>query len=137
MITVKLKGGLGNQMFQYAMGRSLAIDKNEKLVLDAAEYDMIQLHENPYRRRYELYYFGIPDLRKKGIFAKYLLPYYNLIRCEIYNRFQALMPSSYIREKDISHRERERERRIFISMGIGSLKNTSITMRKLLKKTSL
>lgn len=110
MITVKLKGGLGNQMFQYAMGRSLTIDKNEKLVLDAAEYDMIQLSKNPYRRRYELYYFNIQDLRKKGIFAKYILPYYNLIRCKVYDRFPSLTPSYYIREKDIYERERERER---------------------------
>ncbi len=31
MVTVKLMGGLGNQMFQYACGRSLANDLGEYL----------------------------------------------------------------------------------------------------------
>lgn len=34
MITAKLQGGLGNQMFQYAAGRSLAIQFESPLVLD-------------------------------------------------------------------------------------------------------
>ena len=34
MITTKLTGGLGNQMFQYAFGRSLALRKNTVLQLD-------------------------------------------------------------------------------------------------------
>jgi hypothetical protein len=34
MIIVKLKGGMGNQMFQYAIGRHLAIKHNTQLKLD-------------------------------------------------------------------------------------------------------
>lgn len=34
MIAVKLKGGIGNQMFQYAVARSLAIEKNTWVYLD-------------------------------------------------------------------------------------------------------
>jgi hypothetical protein len=34
MITVKLQGGLGNQMFQYALGRSLADQNKTELYLD-------------------------------------------------------------------------------------------------------
>lgn len=34
MITVKLQGGLGNQMFQYAIGRQLSIINNTNLKLD-------------------------------------------------------------------------------------------------------
>lgn len=34
MITVRLKGGMGNQMFEYAAGRALAIRNNTELVLD-------------------------------------------------------------------------------------------------------
>ncbi len=34
MIVVKIKGGLGNQMFQYACGRSVALAKNDTLKLD-------------------------------------------------------------------------------------------------------
>ncbi len=34
MLIVKLKGGLGNQLFQYAFGRLLALRRNEELKLD-------------------------------------------------------------------------------------------------------
>ena len=34
MITVNLKGGLGNQLFQYAFGRRLSLLRQEELVLD-------------------------------------------------------------------------------------------------------
>ena len=34
MIIIKLKGGLGNQLFQYGFGRVLAIQRNEPLKLD-------------------------------------------------------------------------------------------------------
>lgn len=39
MITVKLMGGLGNQLFQYAFGRSLSSDLNTKLCFDLCHYD--------------------------------------------------------------------------------------------------
>ncbi len=39
MIIVKLKGGLGNQLFQYALGRVLALKNNDKLKLDGTGYD--------------------------------------------------------------------------------------------------
>jgi len=39
MITVRLLGGLGNQLFQYAVGRSLSIDRDDSLYLDASFYD--------------------------------------------------------------------------------------------------
>jgi hypothetical protein len=34
MIIVRLKGGLGNQMFQYAVGRALSVHYGVKLFLD-------------------------------------------------------------------------------------------------------
>jgi len=37
MIYVKLLGGLGNQMFQYALGRHLSIKNNDSLTLDLTE----------------------------------------------------------------------------------------------------
>lgn len=36
MIITRLRGGMGNQMFQYAIGRALSIKKNTKLGLDLA-----------------------------------------------------------------------------------------------------
>ena len=44
MIVVGLKGGLGNQLFQYALGRRLAIDRGRPLVIDARA-----LHSDPLR----------------------------------------------------------------------------------------
>src|SRR5438128_2342097 len=38
MIIVKLMGGLGNQMFQYAAGRSLSIMNNTEVKLDLSFY---------------------------------------------------------------------------------------------------
>lgn len=39
MILVQLKGGLGNQMFQYAAGRSLALKYQAPLLLDTGSYE--------------------------------------------------------------------------------------------------
>jgi hypothetical protein len=39
MITTKLKGGLGNQMFQYATGRTLSHKTQENLVLDISAFE--------------------------------------------------------------------------------------------------
>jgi len=44
MIIVQLLGGLGNQMFQYAAARNLALSKQEKLVLDAESFATYDLH---------------------------------------------------------------------------------------------
>ncbi len=38
MIIVKIKGGLGNQMFQYALGRHLALKNDEELLLHISPY---------------------------------------------------------------------------------------------------
>lgn len=44
MITSRLVGGLGNQMFQYAAGRALAARLSAPLLLDAAEFGNYRLH---------------------------------------------------------------------------------------------
>lgn len=44
MIISNLIGGLGNQMFQYAVARALSIDIDTKLMLDASDFDGYQLH---------------------------------------------------------------------------------------------
>lgn len=45
MIIVKLMGGLGNQMFQYALGRSLAVRNSGELKIDKADYKTYKLHD--------------------------------------------------------------------------------------------
>ena len=56
MILVRLVGGLGNQMFQYAFARSISVDKRVEVKLDA-----ISGFENDcfYRRSYSLDHFDI------------------------------------------------------------------------------
>lgn len=53
MIVVKLNGGIGNQMFQYAAGRRLAAVRNTELQLDTSEFQHYKL------RVYELHAFNI------------------------------------------------------------------------------
>ena len=53
MIITKLMGGLGNQMFQYALGRHLALLKNASFYLDITYYEADKL------RKYELDCFDI------------------------------------------------------------------------------
>ena len=45
MIIVFLRGGLGNQMFQYAAGRSLALTTNQSLMLDLNDFYDYKLHQ--------------------------------------------------------------------------------------------
>ena len=70
MVTIKLMGGLGNQMFQYAIGRSLAHDLGEKLILDTSFYDRI--HANATPRHYELNHLDIQgEVLQRGFFSRY------------------------------------------------------------------
>ena len=39
MIILKIQGGLGNQMFQYAAGRNLSISLNTEIKLDITSYN--------------------------------------------------------------------------------------------------
>jgi hypothetical protein len=54
MIITKLKGGLGNQMFQYAAGRSLSILRKTELKLDLSFYKNL----DPAYRRYQMSAFN-------------------------------------------------------------------------------
>ncbi len=55
MIIVKVIGGLGNQLFQYAFGRSLAHANGAELKLDTSPFKRYNLH------RYSLHHFNIPE----------------------------------------------------------------------------
>ena len=45
MVTIKLKGGLGNQMFQYALGRTIAQRRGTSIALDVSSYRYDKLRE--------------------------------------------------------------------------------------------
>ncbi len=59
MITIKLVGGLGNQLFQYAFGRALATKQNTELVLDHTTYTTWQFQTNDAVRNFKLDHFNI------------------------------------------------------------------------------
>ncbi len=86
MITIKLAGGLGNQMFQYAFGRSLALRKNTSLQLDTTS---LQQGEGTTSRAYALdtFQIGVPLVaassaqkslvnKIRGRLERQFLPYY-------------------------------------------------------------
>ncbi len=56
MIITKLQGGLGNQLFQYAIGRRLAIDQKTELKIDIDFYD---IQANVTKRDFKLKAFQI------------------------------------------------------------------------------
>ncbi len=70
MIIVKLKGGLGNQLFQYAFGRKMSIIKKTKLKFDTSSLEKDKI------RNYKLDNFHIigKPLNDLGLFkTKFLL----------------------------------------------------------------
>jgi hypothetical protein len=44
MIICNILGGIGNQMFQYAAGRSLSLKTNQQLKLDLNDFSKYRLH---------------------------------------------------------------------------------------------
>lgn len=65
MVAVELIGGLGNQMFQFATARALALSRNEKLLLDQHLFADYELHS------YGLNHFNIDSVfleKEKTIF---------------------------------------------------------------------
>src|ERR1051326_814195 len=59
MIIVRLLGGLGNQMFQYALGRTLALKNSDELNLDIEGYKSQARTNERSIRRFELDHFNI------------------------------------------------------------------------------
>lgn len=59
-ITVGLFGGLGNQLFQYATGLTIALRNGVPLVIDLYGFEFDQF----FKRRYELEVFKIQDVQK-------------------------------------------------------------------------
>ena len=95
MIFVKLAGGLGNQLFQYATGRRLAWYVKSELKLDVSGYT-----EDPLRE-YELGAFNIAENFASDVDSEALtLPRNNRFSGKLQRLFRIpqKIPSSYVRE---------------------------------------
>jgi hypothetical protein len=88
MIIVQLQGGIGNQMFQYAAGRALAIRNNTHLKIDLSFLKNGVLEENVDYRNYGLNNFCIIEdiineedlnrfVRKSKFFSKLKISWFN------------------------------------------------------------
>ena len=61
MILVELNGGIGNQMFQYAAAKSLALHHKTTLKLDVSPGTDKSMPQELKPRPFELHYFNLPD----------------------------------------------------------------------------
>src|SRR5436190_426406 len=59
MVIVRLAGGLGNQMFQYALGRRISLLHDVPLKLDLSWFETPELRRGMTPRDYELSHFNI------------------------------------------------------------------------------
>lgn len=100
MVTIKLMGGLGNQMFQYAYGRYLSIKNNEELKLDTTFY-LPGNQDLQLVREYDLHIFKniksylTVNSREyiEGYFQRY--DYVTEIRNTLLNDFEIVLDGEY------------------------------------------
>ena len=76
MISIKLSGGLGNNMFEYAAAKSLSKKKNLRLCYFTQRNRSFYL-EN-YLNFYYPFFFGKKEIFQKQISNKDLTDYFNL-----------------------------------------------------------
>ncbi|MDB5228753.1 MAG: hypothetical protein JWN78_2946, partial [Bacteroidota bacterium] len=105
MIKVALNGGLGNQLFQYAAGRALAVKNNTKLFFDVIPlYSKLQLKNIATYRKYELGIFSI-DAQKNDIPFKGKLFYPLAKMLYFVDKYVNKLHHHYFEEKDFSFDE--------------------------------
>lgn len=103
MITTHLKGGLGNQMFQYACGYALAKEYNCQHELDISYYSSIPSYHT--KREFELLQFNISssilkneDKRKQDRVQKFL----DIVNSKFYTVFTSIYPiEKYFGKKNL------------------------------------
>jgi hypothetical protein len=83
MIVVKIFGGLGNQLFQYALALKLAKNNNCKLILDLSWFNSKTSFAT--KRNFDLKYFNISLNYRTSLYERLKLTFYN-------NKFLKLFP---------------------------------------------
>lgn len=102
MIIVKLMGGLGNQMFQYAFGRALSIKHNQKLILDIDEFSTCE------SRDFELNKYNISGkifTRKEKTNLKILNPKSLFFKLLKKLNLTSLIPNYYLEKTLVYHED--------------------------------
>ncbi len=97
MIIVKLKGGLGNQLFQYAFGRKIALRNNTELALDVVNGFL----GDPFKRAYALHNFSLRARVASPEEINRLIPHGRIISKlfrEYENRFVPIRNKVYFKE---------------------------------------
>lgn len=93
MIVVKIKAGLGNQMFQYAFGRALSFKRNEPLSLDISYYKNQPEHDT--NREFILDKFNIKaNYAPESICRKYNTKLRVILR-KLYRRIKKIDDYAY------------------------------------------
>lgn len=102
MIIVRLQGGMGNQMFQYALGRVLAIKNNTELIFNTEGYDDKSkrlFKSNFAHRSYDLGVFNI-----KGRVAKsHEIPFFY----KLYFKGKLMVVIDAVRRRILRHKGHE------------------------------
>ena len=91
MIITILEGGLGNQLFQYAIGRHLSIKNNDRLVIDASVYLIDKL------RHYDLNRYNI-----KAEVGNIAICFFARVAKNIIPKIEKkiTLPIKYVKERD-------------------------------------
>ena len=101
MIIVNCIGGLGNQMFQYALGRALSLRRKVPFCLDAADFDWYELREYQLEKFFSLKAALASPSEVRKVLGFRALPWARKLLLK--KRFQAFRGKKLIIEPQIAY----------------------------------